>query len=157
MPKSKYRPNDLLSEIDRDKTTLLRWEKRGLIPKARRDSRGWRWYTPEEYHEVVKKVRQTNYFGNISPAIVALLALGMGAISLLGFSRFAWGNTNLNMNVFDVADQGVAAHRGDVDGEEAVIEAKADGTYMIQPYQVRATARRGETGSYSIVISRTSR
>ena len=70
---------------------------------------------------------------------------------------FKPGNTNLYMNVFDVADQGVAAHRGDVDGEEAVIEAKADGTYMIQPYQVRATARRGETGSYSIVISRTSR
>lgn len=99
MPKSKYRPNDLLSEIDRDKTTLLRWEKRGLIPKARRDSRGWRWYTPEEYHEVLNKVRQTKYFGNVSPAIVALLALGMGALSLLGFSRFAWGNTNLNMNI----------------------------------------------------------
>jgi hypothetical protein len=70
---------------------------------------------------------------------------------------FKPGNTNLYMNVFDVADQGVAAHRGDVDGEEAVIQAKADGTYMIQPYQVRATARRGESGSYSIVISRTSR
>ncbi|MFC5388797.1 hypothetical protein U0030_02670 [Brevundimonas bullata] len=70
---------------------------------------------------------------------------------------FKPGNTNLYMNVFDVADQGVAAHRGDVDGEEAVIQAQADGTYMIQPYQVRATARRGETGSYSIVISRTSR
>lgn len=70
---------------------------------------------------------------------------------------FKPGNTNLYMNVFDVADQGVAAHRGDVDGEEAVIQAQADGTYMIQPYQVRATARRGEAGSYSIVISRTSR
>lgn len=70
---------------------------------------------------------------------------------------FKPGNTNLYMNVFDVADQGVAAHRGDVDGEEAVIQAKAVGTYMIQPYQVRATARRGATGSYSIVISRTTR
>lgn len=70
---------------------------------------------------------------------------------------FKPGNTNLYMNVFDVADQGVAAHRGDVDGEEAVIQTQADGTYMIQPYQVRATARRGEAGSYSIVISRTSR
>jgi hypothetical protein len=70
---------------------------------------------------------------------------------------FKPGNTNLYMNVFEVADQGVAAHRGDVDGEEAVIQAQADGTYMIQPYQVRATARRGEAGSYSIVISRTSR
>ena len=70
---------------------------------------------------------------------------------------FKPGNTNLYMNVFDVADQGVAAHRGDVDGEEAMIQVKADGTYMIQPYQVRATARRGEAGSYSIVISRTSR
>ena len=70
---------------------------------------------------------------------------------------FKPGNTNLYMNVFDVADQGVAAHRGDVDGEEAVIQAQADGTYMIQPDQVRATARRGAAGSYSIVISRTSR
>lgn len=70
---------------------------------------------------------------------------------------FKPGNTNLYMNVFDVADQGVAAHRGDVDGEGAVIQAQVDGTYMIQPYQVRATARRGATGAYSIVISRTSR
>lgn len=90
--------------------------------------------------------------GYEAPAYVIPLAAGQ-TLKV----RFKPDNTNLYMNVFDVADPGVAAHRGDVDGEEAVIQAQADGTYMIQPYQVRATARRGESGSYSIVISRTSR
>ena len=40
-----YRVNEILKRIDRSKTTLLRMEKEGLIPKAKRDSRGWRYYS----------------------------------------------------------------------------------------------------------------
>lgn len=59
-----YRLNDILSRIDRNKTTLLRWEELGLIPKARRDSRGWRCYTREEVEYIINLVKSTNYFRN---------------------------------------------------------------------------------------------
>lgn len=68
---------------------------------------------------------------------------------------FKPSNTNLYMNVLDISTSGAAAHRGDIDGEEASLRAVQDTVYVIQPYQVRATARRGETGSYSLNISRT--
>ncbi len=57
-----YRLNDILSRLDRNKTTVLRWEKTGLIPAARRDSRGWRYYTAEEVEHILKLVSETNYF-----------------------------------------------------------------------------------------------
>ena len=41
-----YRLADLVKRLDRDKTTLLRWEAAGKIPRAKRDSRGWRGYLP---------------------------------------------------------------------------------------------------------------
>lgn len=59
-----YRLNDILSRLDRNKTTVLRWEKMGLIPEARRDSRGWRCYTAEEVEHIIKLVKRTNYFRN---------------------------------------------------------------------------------------------
>lgn len=59
-----YRLNDILNQIDRNKTTVLRWEKMGLIPEARRDSRGWRCYTADEVEHIIKLVRKTNYFRN---------------------------------------------------------------------------------------------
>ena len=57
-----YRLNDILKRIDRNKTTVLRWETLGLIPKAKRDSRGWRCYTKEDVEEIVRLVKETNYF-----------------------------------------------------------------------------------------------
>jgi DNA-binding transcriptional MerR regulator len=57
-----YRLNDILKRIDRNKTTVLRWEVLGLIPKAKRDSRGWRYYTKKEVEEIVRLVEKTNYF-----------------------------------------------------------------------------------------------
>ena len=57
-----YRISVILKRIDRNKTTLLRWEELGLIPRARRDSRGWRYYTLEEVEYIVGLVKETNYF-----------------------------------------------------------------------------------------------
>lgn len=59
-----FRINDILQRIDRNKTTLLRWEAIGLIPKARRDSRGWRYYSQKQIEEIVKLVKETDYFKN---------------------------------------------------------------------------------------------
>lgn len=59
-----YRLEDILREIDRNKTTLIRWEEAGLIPKAQRDSRGWRCYSKEQAEEIISLVKETNYFRN---------------------------------------------------------------------------------------------
>jgi len=57
-----YRLQDILREIDRNKTTLIRWEEKGLIPKAHKDNRGWRCYTKEQVDEIIRLVQETNYF-----------------------------------------------------------------------------------------------
>jgi len=40
-----YRVKDITRILDRDRTTLFRWEREGRIPVPGRDSRGWRIYT----------------------------------------------------------------------------------------------------------------
>ncbi|MBI2055318.1 MAG: MerR family transcriptional regulator, partial [Candidatus Sungbacteria bacterium] len=47
--------------MDRDKSTLLRWEAEGKIPPGRRDSRGWRYYMPEDFELVVDLVERHLY------------------------------------------------------------------------------------------------
>lgn len=59
-----YKIKDVALRIDRSILTLKRWEKAGLIPKARKDSRGWRVYTEDELQEILRCVRETNYFRN---------------------------------------------------------------------------------------------
>jgi DNA-binding transcriptional MerR regulator len=65
MANKKFRLKDIEEKIDRDKTTLIRWEKQGLIPEAKRDSRGWRYYTQDQVGDIVKKILSTDYFRNI--------------------------------------------------------------------------------------------
>jgi MerR family regulatory protein len=43
-----YKIKDVALRLDRSILTIKRWEKQGLIPKARKDSRGWRVYMEEE-------------------------------------------------------------------------------------------------------------
>ena len=57
-----YRLQDILREIDRNKTTVIRWEEEGLIPKAHRDSRGWRCYSQAQVDEIIRLVHATDYF-----------------------------------------------------------------------------------------------
>jgi len=59
-----YRLQDILSEIDRNKTTLIRWEEKGLIPAASKDSRGWRCYTKDQVDQIIRLVKETDYFRN---------------------------------------------------------------------------------------------
>lgn len=71
MTEKKYRLKDIEDKIDRDKTTLIRWEKEGLIPEAKRDSRGWRYYSNEEVSSIVNKVFATDYFRKLSSNSIA--------------------------------------------------------------------------------------
>ena len=65
MLQGKYRINDIAKQIDRDKTTIIRWENENLIPKAKRDSRGWRYYSERDVMRIVGLVKKTNYFQNL--------------------------------------------------------------------------------------------
>ena len=62
MQNKKYRLKDIGDRVDRDKTTLIRWEKEGMIPQAKRDSRGWRYYSRDEVMNIVNNVLTTDYF-----------------------------------------------------------------------------------------------
>ncbi|MEK7584677.1 MAG: MerR family transcriptional regulator [Patescibacteria group bacterium] len=60
-----YRLIDIARQIDRDKSTIIRWEEMGLIPKALRDSRGWRYYSAADAKKIVQLAKDTNYFRNV--------------------------------------------------------------------------------------------
>ena len=64
MSKERYYLNEILKKIDRNKTTFIRWEMAGLVPRAKRDSRDWRYYTEEEAQSIIKAIKDTNYFRN---------------------------------------------------------------------------------------------
>ncbi len=69
--------------------------------------------------------------------------------------EFQPSNTNLYMNIHDTRDQtGAAVHRGEFDGSSAVLSASTPTTFLIRPFQPRAQARRNETGTYTLRISR---
>ena len=61
-----YRIHELAKELDRRPLTIKRWESAGLIPKARRDTRGWRYYTKDDIRNLVKMVKENNYFSKFS-------------------------------------------------------------------------------------------
>jgi len=47
-----YRVHEIAKMIDRDKTTIFRWEKDKKIDPPARDSRGWRLYTEEDLNKM---------------------------------------------------------------------------------------------------------
>lgn len=59
-----YRISDIAKQVDRSTIAVARWEKNGFIPKAKRDSRGWRIYTKEDVEKIVGIVKKTKYFSN---------------------------------------------------------------------------------------------
>jgi hypothetical protein len=64
-------------------------------------------------------------------------------------------STSAYFNVKDVRDQsGAGVHGGEVDGPKATIAVPADTTYLIDPFLVRAVARRGSTADYTLTITR---
>ena len=57
-----FRISELAKELDRSILTVKKWEGNGLIPKAKRDSRGWRYYTEDDLSRIKRLVRERNYF-----------------------------------------------------------------------------------------------
>ena len=63
-----YRIGELARELDRSTLTIKKGEESGLIPKAKRDSRGWRYYTEDEVNEIKRILKEQNYFVKSSTA-----------------------------------------------------------------------------------------
>ena len=57
-----YRIGELAKELDRSTLTIKKWEESGIIPKAKRDSRGWRYYTGKDIAEIKNILEQHKYF-----------------------------------------------------------------------------------------------
>lgn len=57
-----YRIGELAKELDRSTLTIKKWEESGLIPKARRDSRGWRYYTEDDINAIKNILEKHEYF-----------------------------------------------------------------------------------------------
>ena len=57
-----YKIGELAKELDRSTLTIKKWEESGLIPKARRDSRGWRYYTEDDIGRIKEILRDSKYF-----------------------------------------------------------------------------------------------
>lgn len=61
-----YKIGELANELDRCPLTIKRWESHGLIPKAKRDSRGWRYYTVDDVKSIVRIAKENNYFSTLA-------------------------------------------------------------------------------------------
>lgn len=59
-----YRVKDVSKIIDRDKSTIFRWEKEGRVSPPKRDSRGWRIYTRRDIRKMKNVVRELSSYYN---------------------------------------------------------------------------------------------
>ena len=85
---------------------------------------------------------------------VYAISIGVGETLTV---RFDTRSTSAYFNVIDASDaSGAAIHRGEVDGKSALVKAARPMTYLIQPYLVRAVARRGARAGYTFSIARQS-
>ena len=57
-----YRIGEVARELDRSTLTIKKWEASGLIPEAKRDSRGWRYYTEDDINEIKRILEEHQYF-----------------------------------------------------------------------------------------------
>ena len=69
------RVKDVEKIIDRDRNTILRWEREGLIPHPQKDSRGWRFYnekdiqTIKNFMQKMKRKREEYYKNQTKPKV----------------------------------------------------------------------------------------
>jgi DNA-binding transcriptional MerR regulator len=52
------RVKDVEKIIDRDRNTILRWERAGLVPHPQKDSRGWRFYMEKDIKKIQEFMRK---------------------------------------------------------------------------------------------------
>ena len=57
-----YRIGEVAKELDRSTLTIKKWEGNRRIPRAKRDSRGWRYYTEDDVNEIKRILKEHHYF-----------------------------------------------------------------------------------------------
>ncbi|MFA6383186.1 MAG: MerR family transcriptional regulator [Parcubacteria group bacterium] len=62
------RVKDVEKIIDRDRNTILRWEREGKIPHPQKDSRGWRYYTESDIQVILSYLKNNNPYYSINMA-----------------------------------------------------------------------------------------
>jgi DNA-binding transcriptional MerR regulator len=60
------RVKDVEKLIDRDRNTILRWEREGKIPHPQKDSRGWRYYTEGDVQVILGYLKKSSPYYSIS-------------------------------------------------------------------------------------------
>lgn len=60
------RVKDVEKIIDRDRNTILRWEREGKIPHPQKDSRGWRYYTESDIQVILSFLKKGNPYYSIN-------------------------------------------------------------------------------------------
>ena len=66
--KQMLRVKDVEKIIDRDRNTILRWEREGKIPHPQKDSRGWRYYTESDIQVILSYLKNNNPYYSINMA-----------------------------------------------------------------------------------------
>lgn len=88
--------------------------------------------------------------GYVAPVYVVPVAAGQTLIVTLESA-----STNIYFNVSDAVDHsGAALFRGEIDGATSTLTADRDMTYVVTPFQPRASARRGEVAPYRLTVAR---
>jgi len=88
--------------------------------------------------------------GYVAPVYVVPVAAGQTLIVTLKSA-----STNIYFNISDAVDHsGAALFRGEMDGATATLTAERDMTYVVTPFQPRASARRGEVAPYRLTVGR---
>jgi len=72
------RVRDIERIIDRDRNTILRWEREGKIPHPQKDSRGWRYYTEQDIQVLLNFMKKNNPYYDISLNTDSILNSSMG-------------------------------------------------------------------------------
>lgn len=60
----KYTIKNLAESLNVSDRTIKEWEKKGYIPKAKRNKWDWRVYSEQEILSIVTTVKQHGYFRN---------------------------------------------------------------------------------------------
>jgi len=64
--KQMLRVKDVEKIIDRDRNTILRWEREGKIPHPQKDSRGWRYYTESDIQVILSYLKNNNPYYSLN-------------------------------------------------------------------------------------------
>ena len=132
-----YRIGELARELDRSTLTIKKWEAIGVIPEAKRDSRGWRYYTRDDINEIKSGIKIQPLTRDIANALnfrgtggVVISEIESGSPGEKG--GFKKGDIIAGINGFNVTtvENVQSIFRGAFPGEVYELEIFRDDAYL---------------------------